>query len=38
MESRIHEAHIKYGYTLKEISNVLNVHYTTISKVLNREK
>jgi putative transposase len=33
----IHEAHIKYGYTLKEISNVLNIHYTTISKVLNRE-
>ena len=35
---RIHEAHIKYGYTLKEISNVLNVHYTTISKVINRNK
>lgn len=33
----IHEAHIKYGYTLKEISYVLNVHYTTISKVLNRK-
>lgn len=33
----IHEAHIKYGYTLKEISNVLDVHYTTISKVLNRD-
>lgn len=34
----INEANIKYGYTLKEISNVLNLHYTTISKVLNREK
>jgi REP element-mobilizing transposase RayT len=34
---RIHEANIKYGYTLKEISDVLNVHYTTISKVLNRK-
>jgi putative transposase len=32
----IHEAHIKHGYTLKEISKVLNIHYTTISKVLNR--
>ncbi|HEY3308943.1 MAG TPA: transposase [Desulfuromonadaceae bacterium] len=32
----IHEAHIKHGYKLKEISKVLNVHYTTISKVLNR--
>lgn len=33
----IHHAHIKHGYTLKEISNVLNVHYTTISKVINRD-
>ena len=33
----IHEAHIKHGYTLKEISDVLGVHYTTISKVLNRK-
>ena len=33
----IHEAHIKHGYTLKEISKILNIHYTTISKVLNRK-
>lgn len=33
----IHEAHIKYGYSLKEISKILNIHYTTISKVLNRK-
>ena len=25
------------GYTLKEISKVLNIHYMTISKVLNRK-
>jgi len=28
-------AHIKHGFTLKEISAVLNLHYTTISKVIN---
>jgi REP-associated tyrosine transposase len=31
----INEAHIKYGYTLKDISEVLKIHYTTASKVLN---
>ncbi|MFZ4860123.1 MAG: REP-associated tyrosine transposase [Desulfuromonadaceae bacterium] len=35
---QIHEAHIKYGYTLKEISSIVNVHYTTISKVINHKK
>jgi REP element-mobilizing transposase RayT len=35
---RIHEAHIRYGYTLKEISIIVNVHYTTISKVINHKK
>lgn len=33
----IHEAHVKHGYTLKEISDALGVHYTTISKVLNQK-
>ncbi len=28
-------AHGNYGYTLKEISQVLGVHYTTVSKVIN---
>jgi len=32
----IQEAHVKHGYSLKEISNVLHVHYTTISKVFYR--
>lgn len=31
-------AHGKHGYTLKEISQALGVHYTTISKVINSEK
>lgn len=33
----IHEAHVKHGYTLKEIADVLHIHYTTISKILNRK-
>jgi uncharacterized protein YerC len=27
--------HGKHGYTLKEISQVLGIHYTTVSKVIN---
>lgn len=30
-------AHGKHGYTLKEISEALGVHYTTISKVINSD-
>jgi len=33
----IRQAHGKYGYTLKEISQRLGVHYTTVSKVVNQE-
>lgn len=29
-------AHGKHGYTLKEISEALGIHYTTVSKVINR--
>jgi REP-associated tyrosine transposase len=32
----IRHAHGKHGYTLKEIAQALGVHYTTISKVINR--
>ncbi|MEA3469945.1 MAG: addiction module toxin RelE, partial [Thermodesulfobacteriota bacterium] len=28
-------AHLRYGYTLKEIADELGLHYTTISKALN---
>ena len=31
---RIAEAHIAYGYTLKEIADFLGVHYTTVSKAV----
>lgn len=35
---RIHNAHIDYGYSLKEIATKLEIHYTTVSKVINRGK
>jgi len=31
---QIETAHMRYGYTLKEIADQLNIHYTTVSKVL----
>ena len=33
--SGIHSAHVKYGYTLKEIADHLEIHYTTVSKAIN---
>jgi putative transposase len=33
----IRQAHREYGYTLSEIGRRLDLHYTTISKVINRE-
>jgi putative transposase len=30
----IYTAHIKHGYTLKDIADHLNIHYTTVSKVI----
>lgn len=34
----IHQAHHDYGYTLVEIGRALGLHYTTISKVVNRDE
>ncbi|PLX47466.1 MAG: addiction module toxin RelE [Desulfobulbaceae bacterium] len=31
---RICDAHLKYGYTLKDIADVIGLHYTTISKIV----
>ena len=31
------KAHVKYGYNLKEIAEHLDVHYTTVSKVIKAE-
>ncbi|MBI5182128.1 MAG: helix-turn-helix domain-containing protein, partial [Nitrospirae bacterium] len=30
----IYHAHVRYGYTLKEIADYLGIHYTTISKAV----
>jgi REP element-mobilizing transposase RayT len=30
----LYEAHVKYGYSLKEIADCLGVHYTTVSKAV----
>ncbi|MBI4378371.1 MAG: hypothetical protein HY578_04655 [Nitrospinae bacterium] len=30
----IYNAHMKFGYTLKEIAYYLGIHYTTVSKVI----
>jgi REP element-mobilizing transposase RayT len=30
----IYTAHIKYGYSLKEIADHLDIHYTTVSKII----
>jgi len=37
---QIVQAHITYGYTLKEIADCLDMHYTTVSKIVaaNRKK
>lgn len=32
----IYQAHISYGYTLKEIADHLSIHYTTVSKVVKK--
>jgi len=34
----IYRAHVTYGYTLKDIADHLRVHYTTVSKVMNKDK
>ncbi len=31
----IYNAHMKFGYTLKEIADYLGIHYTTVSKKIN---
>ncbi|MEK7817637.1 MAG: transposase, partial [Actinomycetota bacterium] len=37
-DQAIHQAHREHGYTLSEIGRKLDLHYTTISKVINRDE
>lgn len=34
----IRDAHLQHAYSLKEIAAVLDIHYTTVSKVVNRKE
>ncbi|MCL6559493.1 MAG: hypothetical protein K6U74_11975 [Firmicutes bacterium] len=35
-DSNVYDAHIKYGYTFKEIADYLGIHYTTVSKAVSK--
>jgi putative transposase len=35
---KIARAHLEFGYTLKEIADLLGVHYTTVSKIVRQKK
>lgn len=35
-EDAVHEAHVRYGYTLKDIAEYLGVHYATISRTIKK--
>ncbi|TET41090.1 MAG: hypothetical protein E3J63_02525 [Elusimicrobia bacterium] len=37
-DETIYVAHVRYGYTLREIGDFLHVHYSTVSKTLKRAK
>jgi putative transposase len=32
----IHEAHVRYGYTLKEIADQIGIHYATVSRIVKK--
>ena len=37
-DGAIYDAHVKYGYTLKQIGEHLGIHYTTVSKAVSRSE
>ena len=37
-DKAVYEAHVRYGYTLKDIAEHIGVHYTTVSRVVKRIK
>jgi DNA-binding MarR family transcriptional regulator len=32
----MYEAHLQYGYTLKDIAEYIGIHYTTVSRVIKK--
>ncbi len=37
-DKQMYKAHIKHGYTLKEIADYLGVHYTTVNKAIKNKR
>jgi len=37
-EQAMYEAHLQYGYTLKDIAEYIGVHYTTVSRVIKKNE
>ena len=35
-DQAMYEAHLQYGYTLKDIAEYIGVHYTTVSRAIKR--
>ena len=35
-DKAMYEAHLQYGYTLKDIAEYIGVHYTTVSRVIKK--
>jgi putative transposase len=35
-DALMHQAHVRFGYTLKEIADYLGLHYTTVSRIVKR--
>ena len=33
-DNAMYEAHLQYGYTLKDTAEYIGVHYTTVSRVI----
>jgi len=33
---KVYDAHLKHGYTLKEIADSLGLQYSTVSKIIQR--
>ena len=35
-DQAMYEAHLQYGYTLKDIAEYIGVHYTTVSRAIKK--
>ena len=35
-DKAMYEAHLQYGYTLKDIAEYIGVHYTTVSRAIKK--